>query len=85
MRCQPVDLLAATKFIKPLLTDVPGAVDIIIDILAADGSLISSNPCTTSACSVLTDDRQTYMYNIRYRNGSGSIIASSGDQPVKIQ
>jgi hypothetical protein len=72
------------KTIKARLADVSGAVDIVIDYLAPSGLVSSSAPCTSSACTFNVNSVEgTYLYKVRYRNGSGATIAPGIFLPVK--
>jgi hypothetical protein len=75
-----------TTIAKPIqarLADIPGAVDIVVDYLAADGTVTPSSPCTSAACTFATDARQNYQYRVRYRNGSAANLAVGAYLPVR--
>jgi hypothetical protein len=72
-----------SKPIQARLADIPGAVDIVVDYLAADGTVTPSSPCTSAACTFATDARQNYQYRVRYRNGSAANLAVGAYLPVR--
>lgn len=72
------------KPIRARLADISGAVDIVVDYLAPDGSVSTSSPCTVAACTFSVNTVEgTYQYQVRYRNGSTATLASSGYLPVR--
>jgi hypothetical protein len=71
------------KPIQARLADISGAVDIVVDYLAADGTVTPSSPCTSAACTFATDARQNYLYRVRYRNGSAANLAVGAYLPVR--
>jgi len=71
------------KPIQARLADVAGAVDIVVDYLAANSSVNTSAPCTSAACTFATDDRQAYQYRVRYRNSGGANLAVGEYAPVR--
>jgi hypothetical protein len=70
------------KPIQARLGNFANAVDIVIDYLAADGTVTPSSPCTSAACTFDTDDRQNYLYRVRYRKSGGITIATGRYKPV---
>ncbi len=75
-----------TDVAKPImarLADVSGAVDIVVDYMAATGLVSQSSPCTVAACTFDTDARQNYQYRVRYRNGSAVTLATGQYVPVR--
>jgi len=70
------------KPIKARLADIAGAVDIVVDYLAADGTVTTSEACTSSACTFATDARQAYQYRVRYRNGGAATLATGSYLPI---
>jgi hypothetical protein len=72
-----------SKPIKARLADIAAAVDIVVDYLAADGTVSTSAACTSAACTFSTDARQNYQYRVRYRNGSAATIATGSYAPVQ--
>jgi hypothetical protein len=70
------------KPIQARLANISGAVDIVVDYLAADGTVSTSSPCTSAACTFATDARQGYLYRVRYRNGSAATLATGQYLPV---
>jgi len=74
---------SVAKPIKARLADISGAADIVVDYLAADGTVSTSASCTSAACTFNTDGRQNYQYRVRYRNGGAATLATGSYAPVQ--
>jgi hypothetical protein len=76
-------LSTATKSIKARLADISGAASIVVDFLAADGTLTTSAACTSAACTISADTRQGYQYRVRYLSAGAATLATGGYAPVQ--
>jgi hypothetical protein len=76
-------LATATKSIKARLADISGAASIVVDFLAADGTLTTSAACTSAACSISADTRQGYQYRVRYLSAGAATLATGSYAPVQ--
>jgi hypothetical protein len=76
-------LATATKSIKARLSDISGAASIVVDFLAADGTLTTSAACTSAACTISADTRQGYQYRVRYLSAGAATLATGSYAPVQ--